>query len=122
MTYRINHLNKKTGITYVYESISYWDKVKKQPRTKQVCIGKLDKDSGEFIPSKRLNSEQAAARDPQVTAKAQIIGPNIILDTITQELKLGECCKRNLSGKRSAKIVLLVYYLCGTKDVANRNN
>ena len=60
---RIHHLNKKTGVTYVYESISYWNKVKKQPRSKQVCIGKLDKD-GLFVPSKRLNSEQAAARDP----------------------------------------------------------
>ena len=96
MGYRINHLNKKTGVTYVYESISYWDKTKKQPRSKQVCIGKLDKDGVTFIPSKRLDPKQAAARDPEVTAKAQIIGPNIILDEITKELQLDKllqkCC------------------------------
>ena len=27
--------NKKSGITYVYESESYWDKEKKQPRNKR---------------------------------------------------------------------------------------
>lgn len=115
MAYRINHLNKITGITYVYESISYWDKVKKQPRTKQVCIGKLDKDSGEFIPSKRLNPEQAAARDPKVTASAQIIGPNIILDTITRELGLDkllqDCCPQYYK-----QIQAMAYYLVHQGD------
>ncbi len=115
MAYRINHLNKQTGITYVYESISYWDKDKKQPRTKQVCIGKLDKDSGDFIPSKRLNPEQAAARDPKVTAHAQIIGPNIILDTITKELGLDillqDCCP-----KYYEQIKAMAYYLLHQGD------
>jgi len=54
MACRTHQLNKTTGITYVYESTSYWDPIKKQPRNKKVCIGKLDKDSGMFIPSKRL--------------------------------------------------------------------
>ncbi len=39
----MNHYNKKTGTTYVYEAISYWDKEKKRPANKQVCIGKLAK-------------------------------------------------------------------------------
>ena len=34
--------NKKNGVTYVYESIDYWDKEKKQSRSKRVCIGKRD--------------------------------------------------------------------------------
>src|SRR6185437_8147328 len=110
MAYRINHLNKKTGITYVYESISYWDKAKKQPRTKQVCIGKLDKDSGGFIPSKRLEPEQAAARDPKVTASAQIIGPNIILDVITRELKLDKLLQK-CSPDHYQQIKVMSYYL-----------
>ena len=36
--------NKKTGITYVYESESYWDPEKKQPRNHRKLIGKLDED------------------------------------------------------------------------------
>lgn len=115
MAYRINHVNKNTGITYVYESISYWDKEKKQPRSKQVCIGKLAKDTGEFIPSKRLNPEQAAVRDPKVVANAQIIGPNIILDTITKELELDRlleyCCP-----KYHKQIKAMAYYLVHQGD------
>lgn len=39
--------NKKSGITYVYESESYWDKEKKQPRNKRRLIGKTDSETGE---------------------------------------------------------------------------
>ena len=45
----IKRLDKRTGITYVYESTSYWDKEKKQPRSKRVLIGKVDPDTGEII-------------------------------------------------------------------------
>ena len=38
----IIHVKNKNGVTYVYESNNYWDKVKKQSRSKRVCIGKLD--------------------------------------------------------------------------------
>jgi hypothetical protein len=75
MTFRLYKVNKKTGITYVYESSSYWNKEKKQSRNKQTCIGKLDPISKEFIPSKRLKPEQVATRDPAVTASASIVGP-----------------------------------------------
>jgi len=43
--------NKKLGITYVYESHSYWDKEKKQPRNERKLIGKLDPVTGEIIPT-----------------------------------------------------------------------
>ena len=54
MAHRVELLNKKTGITYVYESQPYWDKEKKQARSKRVCIGKLDPKTGVFIPSKTI--------------------------------------------------------------------
>ena len=47
----IKKLNKQTGITYVYESESYWDKDKKQPRSKRKLIGKLDEETGEIVPT-----------------------------------------------------------------------
>lgn len=47
----IKKLNKKTGITYVYESESYWDKEKKQPRSKRKLIGKIDEETGEIVPT-----------------------------------------------------------------------
>ena len=93
MPCHINVINKKTGVTYVYESTSFRDKETKQPRNKRVCIGKLDPSSGEFIASKRLKPEQAAVRDPAVTASAEVVGPSIILDAITEALGLGQLLK-----------------------------
>ena len=63
MASRTYHHNKKTGATYVYSVQSYWDKEKKAPRNRQVCLGKLDKATGEVIPSRRKRkvAERAAA-------------------------------------------------------------
>jgi len=47
----IKRLNKQTGVTYVYESESYWDKEKKQPRSKRKLIGKIDEQTGEVVPT-----------------------------------------------------------------------
>lgn len=108
--HRVNHINKKTGVTYVYESASYWDKQKKQARNKQVCIGKIDPVNGEFIPSKRLSSEQAAVKSTTVTASAQIIGPSIILDKITTQLNLDKILK-SCFPETHQQILMMAYYL-----------
>lgn len=47
----IKQLDKRSGITYVYESTSYWDRDKKQPRSKRTLIGRLDPNSGEVVPT-----------------------------------------------------------------------
>lgn len=47
----VKHTDKRTGVTYVYESDSYWDKEKKQPRSKRTLVGKLDETTGEIIPT-----------------------------------------------------------------------
>lgn len=43
--------DKRTGITYVYESESYWDKEKQQPRAHRKLIGKIDEKTGEIVPT-----------------------------------------------------------------------
>lgn len=69
-------------------------RIKKQARNKQVCIGKIDPLSGEFIPSKRLDPVQVAASSPDaITASAQIVGPSIILDAITESVGLEKLLK-----------------------------
>lgn len=110
MAYRVHQLNKKTGVTYVYEATSVWDKEKKQSRNKQVCIGKIDPKTGELIPSKRLDQEQAAARDPVVTATASIVGPTLILDSIMTELQLDKVLKACFP-KAYQQILCMAYYL-----------
>lgn len=109
MPCRINQINKKTNVTYVYESVSVWDKEKKQCRNKKTCVGKLD-SNGVFVPSKRLTMEQAVARDPVVTASAQIVGPSIILDTITNQLGLQKLLKTCFP-QTYQQILMMAYYL-----------
>lgn len=106
----INQLNKNTGVTYVYESVSYWDKEKKQPRNKKICIGKLDPHTGDLVPSKRFASEQKAQRNPTVTASAAIVGPSIVLDTITQRLGLAKLLKSSFPQEHQ-QILTMAYYL-----------
>lgn len=47
---QVDVYNRARGVTYVYESFSYWDKDLKQPRSKRKLIGKRDAD-GNIIPT-----------------------------------------------------------------------
>ena len=59
--------DKRTGITYVYESESYWDKEKQQPRAHRRLIGKLDEETGEIVPTDgrgRKRRDRPQSQDP----------------------------------------------------------
>ena len=60
--------DKRTGTTYVYESESYWDKEKKQPRSRRKLIGKLDEETGEIIPPGKAEERKALAKNRGKTA------------------------------------------------------
>lgn len=47
---QIDVYNRARGVTYVYESVSYWDKNLKQPRSKRTLIGKRDSE-GNIVPT-----------------------------------------------------------------------
>lgn len=51
----IKQFDKRSGITYVYDSKSYYDKEKKCSRAKRTLIGKIDPDTGEMIPTDGRN-------------------------------------------------------------------
>ncbi len=55
-----------------------WDKEKKQARTKQVYLGKLDPETGAFVPSKRFGEDRVAAMDSAVTVKTHVSGPAML--------------------------------------------
>jgi len=59
----VNHKDKRTGVTYVYESESYWDKEKKQPRSKRTLIGKLDEATGEIIPTGKSGRKKTVPKE-----------------------------------------------------------
>jgi hypothetical protein len=106
------HYNKKTKVTYVYSiEKCYWDKKKKSPRNKQVCLGKLDEKTGKIIPSKRRNKiVKRAASAPEVTATTKIAGPYLILEKITAKHGLDKLLKKCFSNNWEF-ILSLVYFI-----------
>lgn len=68
----VKQLNKKSGVTYVYESKSYRDKETKQPRSKRKLIGRIDDETGEIIPTHKK-------------AKYVTTSSNSLVDTIPPE-------------------------------------
>ena len=57
---------EKNGSRYAYESISYWDKEKKAPRTKRKYLGRVDPETGEIIKAKAKGKKGASAPDDSV--------------------------------------------------------
>lgn len=53
--------NPSTGVKYAYESISYWDKEKKAPRSKRKYIGRVDPETGEIIKGTRKRKNNVAS-------------------------------------------------------------
>ena len=93
----IINVKNKNGVTYVYESNNYWDKVKKQSRSKRVCIGKLD-DQGTLIPSKRLvdppvTSVNKRGPVPSASTRHSYYGATYLFDAIGEELGITQDLK-----------------------------
>ena len=84
--------DKRTGITYVYESESYWDKEKQQPRAHRKLIGKLDEETGEIIPTdgrgrKRKDRPQEAPVEQVQATSAPELSPaeTVALEELRQK-------------------------------------
>jgi len=55
--------DKRSGITYAYESHSYWDKEKKTSRAKRMLIGRVDSETGEIVPTDGRGRKEKVAKD-----------------------------------------------------------
>ena len=55
--------DKKTGNTYLYESVSRWDPEKKRPSPLRRCIGKLDPVTGQLVPTGKRGRPKKAKPD-----------------------------------------------------------
>ena len=75
----IKQFDKRSGITYVYDSRSYYDKEKKCSRAKRTLIGKLDPETGEIIPTD--------GRNKGAKSKPDSSSPEVNRDKRIQELE-----------------------------------
>lgn len=94
----ITQTDKRSGITYAYETEYYWDKTKKQSRSKRVCIGKVDPISGEIVPTrgrakkgeiKALKSSPSkTGPKPFTESKHLYYGATYLLETFSDSIGL----------------------------------
>lgn len=115
----VNQLDKRSGITYVYESVSYWDKEKKQPRSKRTLIGRLDPETGNIVPTdgrgkrrKRKEAEITPKRGPVPVVRTERLyfGATYLLDQIGQVSGITEDLKACFPNTYK-QILSIAYYL-----------
>ncbi|MBK0348881.1 IS1634 family transposase [Aerococcaceae bacterium zg-ZJ1578] len=111
MTY-VHLKNKKTGITYVYESTSYYDKEKKQSRPKRKLIGKLDPETGEIVPTTPRNAPKKKANTDTSTHmfRQKHYGARLLFQQIATKLQLFKGLE-TVFGDRGRDIFELACYL-----------
>ena len=102
--------NKKNGTVYVYECVSFWDKVKKKPASNRTCIGKLHPITKEIIPSKRLESSgTTTSLTAEPTASVKSVGAVAFLDHICKILGIDKILKSSFP-EHCELILSLAYF------------
>jgi len=74
----IHQYDKRSGITYAYESHSYWDKEKKTSRARRTLIGRVDPVTGEIVATdgrcKKDKVKEEKKKDPDYKALYEKLG------------------------------------------------
>jgi Transposase DDE domain len=107
--------NKRTGVTYAYESIAYWDKEKKQSRAKRKCIGKVDPQTQQIISTHKRQLPQVAqdikpGPVPIIRTKRSFYGATYLFDRIGEDTGVNEDLKTCFPDSYR-QILSLAYYL-----------
>ena len=88
MSFYVRSYNKKTGVTYVYESSSYWDKEAKMPRAHRRLIGKINPQTGEIVPTGKRGPKPKKQVVPDIEAAED--KPKLSDSEMQKELRLAQ--------------------------------
>ncbi len=117
MAATVYQTDKRSGITYAYESVSYWDKDKQQSRAKRTLIGRVDSETGAIIPTdgrgrKKKDVHAVVKRGPVTSVKTSrsFYGAIYLLDVIGEKLGLTEDLKQCFPSIYR-QILSIAYYL-----------
>ena len=121
----INQYDSRSGITYVYDSVSFWDKDKQQPRAKRKLIGRRNTETGEIVPTdgrgRKRNSEPASLHIPKQgpvpieTVNRRFYGATFLLDEVGHALGLETDLKQCFPASYK-QILSIAYYLILESD------
>ena len=107
--------DKRSGITYAYESVSYWNKEKQQSRSKRTLIGRVDSKTGEIVPTdgrcrKKKNTPVKRGPLPATETSRCFYGATYLLDSIGAKLGITDDLKQCFPGTYK-QILSIAYYL-----------
>jgi hypothetical protein len=115
--------DKRSGITYAYESQAWWDKEKKQSRSKRILIGRLDVATGKIIPTDgrcrkdkdSLNSDAESIKAkrgpvPGTEISHRFYGATYLLTAISESIGLSKDLEMCFPGGYK-QILSIAYYL-----------
>lgn len=116
----VTQTDKRTGITYAYETLYYWDKEKKQSRAKRTCVGKVDPTTGKIIATRGRAKKREAKSTPDISSKTGpkpftetkhlYYGATYLLDQLSEKLGLTVDLKQCFPDNYK-KLLSIVYYL-----------
>lgn len=94
----VTQTDKRSGITYAYETTYYWDREKQQSRSRRICVGKVDPVTGEIVPtrgrakkgeSKAIKAVPAkTGPKPFTMSKRLYYGATYLLESLAEEIGL----------------------------------
>lgn len=105
--------DSRSGITYAYESISTWDKVKKYSTAKRKLIGRLNIETGEIVPTDGRMRKDKTVKPPAKPIspyRRRFFGATYLLDAIGDKLGLKDDL-RQCFPEIHQQLLSLAYYL-----------
>jgi hypothetical protein len=101
----VNQFDKRTGITYVYESTSHWDKEKQQSRSTRKIVGRLDPETGEIVPTGgNVPAELSGGR--------LYVGATWLLEQISEKTGVARDLRSAFGDDRANAVLSLAMFLC----------
>jgi len=103
---------KQTGITYAYESISHWDREKKQSRAQRKCIGRVEPVTNTIIPTRKktVTGNNQDLLPAVMKVSRGFYGATYLFDEIGRKLGVTEDIKKCFP-KIWKQILSTAYYL-----------
>ena len=101
---------KPNGVAYLYTVESYWDKDKKAPRNKQVCLGRYNEETGEVTPSGRAKKSDTQKPSSDFKAATKVYGPYLLLMKLANDIGLTKILKKCLPNIHE-RVLSLVFYI-----------
>lgn len=105
----IVYVKNPNGTVYVYSNESYWDKELKKTKHRRKCIGKLNQETGETVPT-RGHETAPALSEKQPGCSSMGLGPSLLLDKAARETGIRDVLE-SVFRDDTDRILTCAYYL-----------